>query len=137
MGSKRKNRHGKILKAAIPVLEENGYLTTVFHHHARMPKSLKGVPDLYLMHQDLTIWVEIKPLYANYMRDQMSTYQWQWFHERRHLWTQNNQYAIVTDEDELLFVALEYQPDNYWWIDNAYYMPEYHWGRYENWRKGQ
>jgi hypothetical protein len=131
------NRHKKILDVALPVLEENGYKATVFHHHTRMPKSLKGVPDLYLMHTDLSMWIEIKPLYDNYMRDQVSSIQWQWFHDRIDLWNPHHQYAIVGDKDELLFVALEYQPDIYEWSDNAYYIPEYHRGRYEAWKQGR
>lgn len=132
----RQNRHLKIIKTALPELEANGYKVTQFHHHSRMPKSLKGVPDLYLMHTDLSIWIEIKPRYANYMRDQMSDVQWQWFHDRRDLWSPSHQYAIVEDKDELLYVALE-KGDDYEWISNAYYIPEYHWGRYEAWRRGR
>ncbi|MHC4370908.1 MAG: hypothetical protein ACYSW8_25135 [Planctomycetota bacterium] len=137
MGKRRKNRHGAILKQALPELEAEGFLATVFHHHSRMPKSLKGVPDLYLMHTDLTMWVEIKPLYANYMRDQMSDVQWQWFHDRRDIFSHNTQYAIVTDVDELLKVACLKPDDSLAWIEDYIYVPEYHWGRYEIWRRAK
>jgi len=133
----RENRHLAIIRKCLPKLEGAGYSVTQFHHHSRMPKSLKGVPDLYIMQYELSYWIEIKPKYANYMRDQMSTVQWEWFHERKEKFSPQLRYAIVTDEEELLQVALIGWDSSPNWIEPCFYMPEYHWGRYEQWRRGR
>jgi hypothetical protein len=96
-----------------------------------MPKTLKGVPDLYIMHRSTSWWIEIKPRYANYMRDQMSTHQWQWFHDRYRYWNNSVRYAIVEDDKQLLdWVTGEYHGDPVW-------IEAYHWDRYDKWRREQ
>ena len=134
--AKRKNRHLEILKEVLPRLEQKGFEATVFHHHRRMPKSLAGVPDLYLMHAGISWWIAIKPRYANYMRDQMSDVQWQWYHDRRpHLGT-HLRYAIVDGANQLLDFVLDtnrgvHSPYDCQWAE------DYHWNRYHEWRKGR
>ena len=126
--AKRKNRHLIILKEVVPKLEMNGWKVTQFHHFRKMPKSLVGIPDLFIMRRGVGIWMEIKPRYANYMRDQMSDVQWQWFHDRVEDWGEFLRYAIVEDSATILGLAITFTD---WW------MPEYHWDRYETWRKGR
>ena len=136
MGKKRKDRHGVVLKAALPVLRDKGFEATQFHHYSRMPKSLKGVPDLYLLKAAVSWWIEIKPLYANYMRDQMSTHQWQWFHERRPHLGAGIRYAIVENAREILDFVLDESRGIHTPYD-CISIPEYHLARYEQWRRGR
>ena len=131
MGKKRKDRHGVVLKAALPVLQANDFEVTQFHHYSRMPKSLKGVPDLYLMGEGKSWWIEIKPKYANYMRDQMSTHQWQWLHARYQMFSDTIRYAIVENSEELLNAVLHGEYSQVVW------MTDYHWDRYNKWRRGR
>ena len=127
--AKRKNRHLEIIKQVLPELTAQGYKVTQFHHHRRMPKSLKGAPDLYVMWRGRSWWIEIKPRYQNYMRDQMSDVQWQWFHDRRDDFSEHIQYAIVEDAEELLTaIQMGLEPIK---------ISDYHWDRYETWRKGR
>lgn len=127
----RVNRHGQILKNCLPFLEHEGYQISQFHQDTRMPRSLKGLPDVYIMFGGVSWWIEVKPLYANYMRDQMSDVQWKWFHERQHEWCDSIRYAIVVDEHELLDFVLHGDHTE------PYRINDYHYGRYSEWRKGR
>lgn len=133
---KRKDHHKQVIQASVPYLEKLGYKVTQFHTAQKMPRPIRGVPDLYIMYNGVSWWVEIKPRYANYMRDQMSTLQWQWYHERREDFGYFLRYTIVEDEDELLNFVLNSGslPDPDWFSVG---IPEYHLGRYEQWRRGR
>ena len=72
---KRKDYHKQIIGDAS--LEGLGAVVTQFHTAQKMPQKLRGVPDLFIMYHGVSFWIEIKPRYANYMRDQMSDRQWQ------------------------------------------------------------
>ena len=126
---KRKDHHKIIIQEALlqlPLMK-----VTQFHTAQKMPRKLRGVPDLNLLFADITFWIEIKPRYANYMRDQMSDLQFQWIHERKDHMHLNTRYAIVEDAKELVDVVQQ-------WVDYpAVWMGEYHQGRYENWRRGR
>lgn len=128
---KRKDHHKQIIEATNFVQD---MLVTQFHTAQKMPSALRGVPDLNIQREGFNFWIEIKPLYANYMRDQMSTKQWQWFHERytKHAFGYYNRYAIVTDEIELNDFLYNRLKDglNVW-------MPKYHWDRYDRWRRAR
>ena len=126
---KRKDHHKKIIQDAM--LQLGGMKVTQFHTAQKMPRVLRGVPDLNILFADITFWIEIKPRYANYMRDQMSDLQWTWIHERINQMLKYTRYAIVEDAKELIDVVMR-------WEDYpAVWMGEYHSGRYENWRRGR
>ena len=126
---KRKDHHKKIIQDAM--LQLGGMKVTQFHTAQKMPRVLRGVPDLNILFADITFWIEIKPRYANYMRDQMSDLQWTWIHERINQMLKYTRYAIVEDAKELIDVVMR-------WEDYpAVWMGEYHAGRYENWRRGR
>lgn len=134
---KRKNHHKKIIDNAVPALEADGYHVTVFHTHQKMPRQLRGVPDLYICKGGISWWVEIKPRYANYMRDQMSDAQWRWYHTRREDFGWSLRYAILENEYDLLdFIRpTEKQGDS---SDmHIVVIDTYHRSRYENWRRGR
>lgn len=126
---KRKNHHKIIITSAD--LTSQNFKVTQFHTSQKMPRTLKGVPDLHVLFGGISWWIEIKPRYANYMRDQMSDKQWQWFHERRIHFNQNNRYAIVTNAEELKSVVLD------WEDHDEVYMEDYYWDRYNKWRRGR
>lgn len=130
---KRKDHHRDIIKASMTGLPI-GAKVIEFHTAQKMPRPLRGVPDLNIQWCNINFWIEIKPRYANYMRDQMSDIQWTWFHERftNDCFGFNNRYAIVTDHDELI----DFFYGNIL-NDITVWMPEYHWDRYDRWRKGR
>ena len=134
--SKRKDHHKRIIQASIPYLEKLDYVVTEFHTAQKMPRVLRGVPDLNIVFSGITWWVEIKPRYANYMRDQMSDLQWSWFHERRPHVGFHLRYAIVEDEDELLDWIFDKDVGKHSPYD-CIRLGEYHLGRYEQWRRGR
>jgi hypothetical protein len=129
---KRKDHHKQIIEATNFVQD---MLVTQFHTAQKMPRSLRGVPDLNCQREGFNFWIEIKPRYANYRRDQMSDLQWQWFHDRYTQFAFNfhNRYAIVTDEVELDWFLYK----NLSGVDPFVWMPEYHWARYDKWRMGR
>jgi hypothetical protein len=129
---KRKDHHKQIISEVDFVPD---MLVTQFHTAQKMPRTLRGVPDLNLQREGFNFWVEIKPKYANYMRDQMSNLQWQWFHERytKFAFDFHNRYAIVTDSVELDWFIYKNLSD----VDPFVWMPDYHWSRYEAWRRGR
>ena len=126
---KRKDHHKKIIQDAM--FQLGSMKVTQFHTAQKMPRTLKGVPDLNIMFADLTFWIEIKPRYANYTRDQMSDAQWTWLHERYVHFLRNTRYAIVENAKELIDVVLRWE--NY----EAVNLGVYHQGRYEAWRRGR
>jgi hypothetical protein len=128
---KRKDRHSQIIKAA--QLETMLDLhVTQFHTAQKMPRPLRGVPDLYLVRKGISWWIEIKPRYANYVRDQMSDDQWTWFHMRyfTESFGEKVRYGIATDADEINKILTLPRQD-------FVYLPDYHWGRYDKWRMGR
>ena len=116
---------------AVVLLRAKGYQTTIFSSRQRMPGALSGLPDLYLMKDGVSYWVEVKLRYANYMRDQMHDAQWAFYHARRNDFGEHLRYAIVESGEELIE----------WVTDLSYIVyksiPEYHWERYETWRRGR
>ena len=116
-----------ILEAVVR-LRAKGYHATVFSTNVRLPYSLKGLPDLYLMKDGAGYWVEVKLRHANYMRDQMSDVQWQWYHNRRGDFGVYLRYAIVGDVEELL----EWVNAKGVWDTH---IPAYHYARYEQWKE--
>jgi hypothetical protein len=129
MGRTRKDRHIEIIKAAC-FESMSGLQVVQFHTAQKMPKVLRGVPDLYLQRHGISWWIEIKPRYANYMRDQMSDLQWTWFHDRyvSDAFGPRVRYGIAQDADEIhKILGLATQ--------DFVYMENYHWNRYDNWRK--
>jgi hypothetical protein len=131
---KRKDHHKQIIQEASLGFPPDMKVIQ-FHTAQKMPRPLRGVPDLNLQREGNNWWIEIKPRYANYMRDQMSDLQWTWFHERYTLETVfgiHNRYAIVTDAQELINVL-----DFNILLDPFVWMPDYHWGRYDKWRRGR
>jgi hypothetical protein len=125
---KRRDRHKEIIQEAmlgIPKLMQ----MTQFHTAQKMPSVLRGVPDLNIQWQGVNFWAEIKPLYGNYMRDQMSDKQWTWFHERysTECFGNYNRYGIVTDSQELIDFLFGTSGE-------AVVIPDYYWGRYDRWR---
>ena len=127
---KRKDHHKQIIQEAFEILPDRVKVTK-FHTAQKMPRVLRGVPDLYLMYKSGTFWIEIKPRYANYMRDQMSDLQWTWLHERYYEFTELTRYAIVENAEELVSVVLN--AGSY----PIVHLGEYHEGRYMNWRRGR
>jgi hypothetical protein len=112
---------------------KHGYLVTVFSSKQRLPSSFKGLPDLFLMKDGVGIFAEVKLSYANYMRDQMHDAQWQWYHDRRDHWGKYLRYAIIGSAEELLtYLSLNYND-----YQEPTFISEYHWGRYEQWRRGR
>ena len=128
---KRKDHHKQIIQEALPHLEVNGHEVTQFHTAQKMPRKLRGVPDLHILYAGVSWWIEIKPRYANYMRDQMSDLQFTWFHNRVADFGEYNRYAIVEDEDELLAFVLHGN------FQDTIRLGEYHQGRYDQWRRGR
>ena len=126
---KRKDHHKRIIQEALPAL--SGMKITQFHTAQKMPRVLRGVPDLHILFADISFWIEIKPRYENYMRDQMSDAQFNWFHTRVNDFGEFNRYAIVEDADTLLDFVLEGD------FEEPYRLSEYHQGRYEQWRRGR
>lgn len=128
---KRKDHHKRIIEAALKQLSDQ-FMVTQFHTAQKMPRKLRGVPDLHVLHKNVSWWIEIKPKYANYMRDQMSDLQWGWFHARHTVgaFGLHNKYTIVENESELVSALLR---DWRWEV----YLGEYHQGRYEDWRRGR
>lgn len=126
----RKDRHLEIIKAAC-LDSISGLKIVQFHTAQKMPRPLRGVPDLNLQRFNVNWWIEIKPRYANYMRDQMSDLQWTWFHERYidEVFGPNNRYGICQDADELHKILMLPRED-------YVYMENYHWNRYDKWRQG-
>lgn len=125
----RRDRHREIIDAC--VFETiKGLQIVQFHTAQKMPRPLRGVPDLNLQRYGINWWIEIKPRYANYMRDQMSDLQWTWFHERYldDTFDVYNRYGIAEDADEVHKI-LGLPREDYVYMDN------YHWNRYDNWRK--
>lgn len=128
---KRKDHHKQVIaEAIIPAT----YQVIQFHTAQKMPRTLKGVPDLNIQREGINWWIEIKPRYANYMRDQMSDLQWKWFHDRytSETFGITNRYAIVTDAQELNERLVDSLA-----LGDFVWMPEYHWDRYDKWRRGQ
>ena len=116
-----------IIQEALSELRPLGYKATVFQTWARMPSALKGLPDLYLMKDGVSYWIEVKARHANYMRDQMHDAQWQWFHDRKKDFNFFLRYAIVADADELVeWVEAET-------VMEGPHMSIYHYARYEKW----
>ena len=126
---KRKDHHKRIIRMIVEMYPP--LKITQFHTAQKMPRVLRGVPDLHILFGGLSFWVEIKPRYANYMRDQMSDLQWTWLHERYIQFGDKNRYMIVEDEQEFADVFND-------WANNPFvYMSDYHQGRYETWRRGR
>ena len=111
---------------AVVLLRAKGYHVTVFSTKQKMPHALKGLPDLYLMKDGAGYWVEVKLRHANYMRDQMSDVQWQWYHDRRDDFGPNLRYTIAETGGELLE-----------WLETnvSVRIPDYHWKRYIEWKE--
>ena len=120
-----REQKAKTIQDAVVQLRAMGYQTTVFSTRERMPIALKGLPDLYLMKDGRSCWVEVKLRHANYMRDQMRDAQWYWYHNRRDDFSLWLRYAIVESAEELLE-----------WVKHGsnVFIPEYHYKRYEEWR---
>ena len=91
-----------IIQQALKILKPLGYKATVFQSRARMPAALNGLPDLYLLREGVSYWIEVKARYGNSMRDQMSDSQWLWFHERKDDFNFFLRYAIVGSTEELV-----------------------------------
>ena len=134
--SKRKDHHKKVIADSIPYLIGLDYAVTQFHTAQKMPRVLRGVPDLNIIYSGIEWWIEIKPRYANYMRDQMSDLQWGWFHERRRHFGASIRYGIVEDGSDLLDFVLDPDVGKHAPYD-CIRIPEYHLGRYEQWRRGR
>ena len=125
-----------IIQEALGKLRPLGYEATVFQTKARMPAALKGLPDLYLMKAGVGYWIEVKARHANYMRDQVSDAQWQWFHDRRPHFGASLRYAIVEDADGLVDFVLDEDRGKHHPYDCTS-IPEYHVDRYIQWRRGR
>jgi hypothetical protein len=119
-------------------LRVHGWSVTVFSGRNRMPAALKGLPDLYMCKNGVSVWVEVKLRHANYMRDQMHDAQWQWYHDRRDDFGPNLRYAIIENVDELLawLTVLDIRRHTERHTEPTY-IPEYHWERYNQWRRGR
>ena len=128
--SKRKDHHRKVIRDSVPYLESLDYVVTQFHTAQKMPRVLRGVPDLNIVLSGITWWIEIKPRYANYMRDQMGDLQWKWFHERKPHMGFHLRYAIVEDGSDLLDFVLNNDRV-------SVLLGDYHEGRYDQWRRGR
>ena len=92
------------------------------------------MPDLYLMKDGVGYWVEVKLRHANYRRDKMSEAQWYWYHNRRMDFGRYLRYGIVESAEELLEWA---QRPWEFTSDNRVHIPDYHYKRYEEWRRGR
>lgn len=128
--AKRIDHHKKIIADALkqfPIANK----VTQFHTAQKMPRKLRGVPDLHVLREGMSWWIEIKPRYANYMRDQMSDLQFEWFHVRRDQFGEYNRYAIVEHAQELVMVVTQFAGFE------VVHMGDYHQGRYETWRRGR
>ena len=106
--AKRKDHHKRVIAESVPYLEGLTYQVTQFHTAQKMPRKLRGVPDLHILYAGVSWWIEIKPRYANYMRDQTSDLQFTWFHNRVADFGEYNRYAIVEDEDDNLAFNCDY-----------------------------
>lgn len=124
----RKDRHREIIKQ---ISMHPDMKVIQFHTAQKMPRGLRGTPDLNIQFRGVNFWIEIKPRYANYMRDQMSDVQWEWFHERytADAFGDSNRYAICCDAQEIENVIRFHVPD--------VHMPKYFWDRYEKWRRAR
>lgn len=131
--TKRKDHHSRIIAECRLVWDIAGYKIIEFHTAQKMPRPLRGVPDLNLQRFGFNWWIEVKPRYANYMRDQMSDLQWMFFHQRYGTdFDFHNRYAIVTDAQEAVTFVDKVGPE-----DPFVWMPDYHWDRYDKWRRGR
>ena len=123
---------------AVVLLRAKGYQVTVFSSRQRMPGALSGLPDLYLMKGGVSYWVEVKLRHANYMRDQMSDAQWTWYHNRRNDFSHFLRYAVVESAKELIdWVDAWGAVEGSIVVQHVQYIPEYHYQRYEAWRRGR
>ena len=117
-----------IIQDALETLKPLGFKATVFQSRMRMPQALTGLPDLYMIKNGVSYWVEVKAKY-NGSRDQLSDAQWQWYHDRRDDWNYHLRYAIVGTAEELID-----------WVTRPLYrylysmVSTYHRERYEKWR---
>ena len=115
-----------IIQDALETLKPLGFKATVFQSRARLPAALKGLPDLYLMKDGVSYWVEVKAKY-NGTRDQLSDAQWQWYHDRRDDFNFFLRYAIVETAEELIDWATSEI------VTEDAYMSAYYKDKYKKW----